>query len=850
MMPRSLRHAVPAILLLVGCGKAAAPSLLNHDAGYKPPTDSGPGDAGPTDAGPMDAGGSDAGPVDAGPPDSGPDGGFPCTTHAQCPTGLVCIAGECGLAGSVPQGGPCTASRDCQANLYCALPPDVTPPQTICLPAGTVAADGGCTTDGDCQAGLRCNYLGFGGVCSSGGTADYGDSCTSQLSCLDGLFCGGTGGSQVCESYGAAFPPFAGVACEDDGPPTKVYFQAPRPGAYPKDFFRLPYPNDIRVTVNGSSRSLDISDFPTPGPTILGPDIVALYRDALEADFAGFSTIAPVTFRFNGPVELGSITAKVVDLTAADRLFFYVFDYALDGTAYNCSNRLTVYPAESTQFEAGHTYAVLSPAGIKGADGGFVVPDADFESLVSNTAPSDTTLTSAWNAYAPLRAWFNDPNNGQLSSNWISAAVFTVANPLTTMTAVAAAVAPLPPPALSDSRALRRQRPPLYLRCAGRKSRLRALNAAFWEIHGRMSLPIFQGGTEPYLTPDAGGGIVLDANGNAVVQRNEAVCFALTIPKSTAPAAGWPLVITHHGTGGSMTDFIGSGVSLALAQATSPMAVLGFDAVEHWERANGSTESPEYLVFNILNPRAARDNFLQGASDILNEAKFAKGTVTISGGPASPIAFNPSQVSFFGHSQGSTSGELAMPFLDGVPAAVLSGAGAHLTESLVNKTDPIPSKVGIAALIQDTPGNIDDQHPVLGLFQNFFDRSDPLASDPYIVNNPIAPHAPHSVFMTWGTGDTYTPSETLRANTFGLGIPSSGTLLEDANSDGSSPFQSVSRPVTDNITVGGVGVTGVMVQYATPAGDDGHFVAFDVAQAQSDWTSFLQGSLTGAPTLP
>ena len=55
----------------------------------------------------------------------------------------------------------------------------------------------------------------------------------------------------------------------------------------PKDFFRLPFPNDVRVTAG----TLDMTDFPKPGPTPLGIDLVQLYVDAWVADFDGFSAI-------------------------------------------------------------------------------------------------------------------------------------------------------------------------------------------------------------------------------------------------------------------------------------------------------------------------------------------------------------------------------------------------------------------------------------------------------------------------------------------------------------------------------------------------------------------------------
>ena len=53
------------------------------------------------------------------------------------------------------------------------------------------------------------------------------------------------------------------------------------------------------------------------------------------------------------------------------------------------------------------------------------------------------------------------------------------------------------------------------------------------------------------------------------------------------------------------------------------------------------------------------------------------------------IKFDQTAVSFFGHSQGSTSGALAIAFSDAAPAVVFSGAGSFLTASLLHKSSPV-----------------------------------------------------------------------------------------------------------------------------------------------------------------
>ena len=166
-------------------------------------------------------------------------------------------------------------------------------------------------------------------------------------------------------------------------------------------------------------------------------------------------------------------------------------------------------------------------------------------------------------------------------------------------------------------------------------------DVVFDEIHGKLTIPIYQQGTAPYETPAQGGGIMETAGVPAVV-RTEEVCFALTVPKrSDMPAAGWPLVVYHHGTGGSMRSFISEGLASSMAANTSPAVVLGFDAVEHGARKGASTKKSDDLVFNPLNPRAARDNFLQGAVDVLQALRVAGTSIPAASSPTgAAIAFD------------------------------------------------------------------------------------------------------------------------------------------------------------------------------------------------------------------
>src|SRR5215471_3124101 len=237
--------------------------------------------------------------------------GGQCRVNADCATGEVCVTGVCATAGAGKVGASCTTTRDCGVGLYCS-------PVGTCATGGMLDVGQACTTDAQCLTPLRCNLNGFFGACAMGGASEPGAACQKSADCLSGLYCGR---GAVCAPLAQAFPPFAGAACHDDGV-FRAYFEVPRVGKPPADFFRLPFPNDIRVGVETPGQ-LYMGDFPEPGPGPLGVDLVKLYVDAWTADFDGFSGIGAVTFRFSAAVDFATATANsvlMVDVTPGPSL--------------------------------------------------------------------------------------------------------------------------------------------------------------------------------------------------------------------------------------------------------------------------------------------------------------------------------------------------------------------------------------------------------------------------------------------------------------------------------------------------------------------------------------------------
>jgi hypothetical protein len=773
--------------------------------------------------------------------------GQECTAASPCREGLRCNAErECEPASEKAEGDACVISAEC-AEGQCV--------GRQCALAGTAVAGEGCMTDGDCGVGLRCAIIGLGLTCIPEGVGDVGNDCATSVDCFGGLACLADECSVPPPGLSPLGQPWQGVECAE--PVTndvKAYFEVPgADGADEADFFRLPFPTDVRK--NG--QKLDLSGFPTPGAGLLGVDPVQLYVDAITANDAGWGTNPTVLFRFSGAFDFatfGADSLQFIDVTepALGHSVGWRRFYTDARTNYVCDNFVAVQPPLGRPLEPGHTYAVyiLSETGevtlLGREDGKPVVASANMAAVLKAGAPADAKLKAAHTAFAPLRAYLAAKNVPV--ANVLTASVFTVAPARNAMTDIAAAVKAAVAPTASD-----------WVKCGGATPSPcadaegdRACGddaSGYDEYHALLSIPVFQQGAAPYLTPDDGGGI------DTTKPRTEAVCISITVPEGEPPATGWPTVVFAHGTGGNFRSHVRDEVAGVLAASTPKFAVIGIDQVEHGPRRGTSTESPNDLFFNFLNPAATRGNPLQGAADQLSVARFATGldadAATTTG---AAIKVDATKLFFFGHSQGSTEGSLMLPFGDEYRAAVLSGNGASLRDALRTKTQPKNIAAALPLVLQD-PTMSDPQlgpgvtlnHPVLSLLQQWIDPADPL-NFAALVGKPLTGHTGKHALQTFGLDDSYSPPITMATYAVAGGF----TQVEpDATADPAYDEESFTSKMLKPVAVGykaaANGFTLGIRQYGAPKKSDGHFVVFDTQSANDDMVLFLTGAAGTAP---
>jgi hypothetical protein len=638
------------------------------------------------------------------------------------------------------------------------------------------------------------------------------------------------------------------------------------------DLFALPYPNDLRIKADGS---LDLAGL----ASWKEDDLIRLYLGELARNrLGGFALNGAAYFRFS--VALGhECLPDTPEASLQPGASVYLVNIHKGSPGYgqrvpvqvkfrrdkSCKNNnqemtyigdnsLALLPVPGFGLEPATRYAALVTDKICDEAGASLQAATDFALTLQDRDPGEDRLDRARGVYAPLRAFVEDRGLGGI----ISAAVFTTGRP-TELAGKARAV--------------------LQGLAAPRGEGLEAArdHGDFFELRGTYRAPNFQSGTSPFQKQ--GGEVLLDAQGRPRVAFTETMRFALSVPRGAMPAAGWPVVLYAHGTGGSYLTFINNGTAKLLAavkdargQEVARMAVVGIDQNLHPPRAPAGT-SPELLFFNFQNPKAAVDNVIQAGIDDFSLLRMVQG-LSVNGVPWSkqsgktgklswpvPVKFDPHKIYFMGHSQGGLTGPVFLVHEPAIAGAVLSGAGGNAVLSLLEKSAPISIKSVAELALGEKP--LDLFHPMLQLIQQLLEPADTANYGPLLIRRPLPGVGPKHIFLSQGFVDNYTPNATTDALAVASGLPLIKPVVRQAESMKLAGLKQLGAPLSANLTSGGASVTGALLQYrAVPvdpqksckdnadcgSGDycesgrcknDGHFVVFQDARARRQLSNFL-----------
>jgi hypothetical protein len=395
-----------------------------------------------------------------------------------------------------------------------------------------------------------------------------------------------------------------------------------------------------------------------------------------------------------------------------------------------------------------------------------------------------------------------------------------------------------------------------------------------------LPMPDYQSGDPPYTFPTTGGAWVFDASGKPVIQRHEEAGIVVTIPRTPMPASGWPIVhLIRTGAGGTR-PLVDRGQAAtnggpAIVPGTGPalfftMAGMAGASVDgpHEDLRNLTNDNEDFLMFNINNAVALRDNIRESAAEYALFAHTLAGlTLDVSDcpGTTSPATFDATRMALMGHSMGSTISPLVLAVEPMYRAVVMSGAGASWIENIIWKQQPLDIRPVVDLLLRydqlDPPRDVQEDDPALTMLQWSVEPADPLVYTRQLVQEPSPGQSPRQVLMEQGIVDHYIMPPIANATSLSLGLDLAGTPLDASSAelvgDGTPTLESVLQyshrhqltpPVAGNY---GSGLTAVVIQHPSDGIEDGHEMVFQTDPPKREYRCFLQTWVSGqTPLLP
>jgi hypothetical protein len=631
-------------------------------------------------------------------------------------------------------------------------------------------------------------------------------------------------------------------------------------------FFTAPFPSDdLRREGGTRGVTLDLSGFPNPGNVPLVRQALAL----LSQDARGFGLASAIFFPLAS--ETGEIPLGTIDDTQRPSSPVFLFDldrgtrhpvraqFTADGGPFSAPNLLSLLPVQGIPLRENTRYAAVVRRRIEAVSGDptsalRLAASPQVAQLAAGEIPAGLSAEAAARYRQALSRLAGE---GIAAEDIAGLAVFTTDDPLAQTRRFFADLRTRPLPQIEAAFA-RREIFPEY--CVYQTT---------------IPMPDYQQGEPPYT--HAGGGWVEDASGKPVPPHGMRSNFWLTVPRRPVPVGGYPVAVFVRTGGGGDRPLVdrgpqrapggpaltpGSGPALHIAQAG--FAAVSVDGPLGGLR-NPDREDEQFLIFNIQNPTALRDNVRQSAIEIaLLPAILGGLRVDTSDcpGAAATTTLDLGKLSLMGHSTGSVIATLAAAVEPRYRALVLSGAGASWIENVLHKRKPIEVKPVAELLIGYAAEgrSLHEHDPVLSLVQWAAESADGQLPAKKILGE--ATGAPRHVLMLQGIVDNYIRPPIALAQAVPLGLDLAGPALDAMHPELQRerhlldvlPLvgrRQIDLPVTGNLlSPDGLKQTAVVVQHPQDAYQDGHEVVFQSEPPKHQYRCFLQTFLQGTPTVP
>jgi hypothetical protein len=596
--------------------------------------------------------------------------------------------------------------------------------------------------------------------------------------------------------------------------------------------YDAPFPSDDLRATDGH---IDLTKFPNPNHVDLVDQLLGL----ISRDARGFALAGGVFFRASAaldPASLPDVDGSIGDdasvfLVALDagpdflRRAPVDVSFAADGGPFGDRNLVALLPVQGlplrplTRYAAVITRAVRDLHGRRLARAPSALPP-DYRDALATLAP----LVSA--------------------DDVAGLAVFTTDDPTAAVGVVrddALAAHPLVPPATAPA--------------------LATVHPDYCVYGATITVPVYQSGTPSYQT--SGGDWRFDDAGHPLFDHQETARIVFTIPRAPMPASGWPTVVFVRTGGGGDDPLVDRG-PCATPEFTQPITP-GTGPAMHFARVgfagvqidgplgglrNTSNGDEDFLIFNVLNPSALRDNVRQSAMELSLVAR-ALPSLTVDThdcpGASASASFDGAHLALMGHSMGAWIAPLALAHEPRFGAAILSGAGGSYIANVMDKIKPLHVRPYAEILLDYNMDqrSLDAHDPALTILQWAAEPSDPQVYARRVL--------PRHVLMEQGIVDHYILPSIANSLSLALGLDAALPLYDADNAEEQSlgqPALATRLPLAGAHTVTLPSSSSVVVQHPGDGVEDGHEVVFQTDAPKHQYRCFLASFARGAPTVP